>query len=65
MKRVFDFICDECNTVKEDVMIEGDSLEVKIHCPKCKTLMRVSFSGCGKFAMKGKFTAKNSYGLKG
>lgn len=63
--RIFDFACDKCGAVSADVSVEGEISDAKVKCPECGHRMRVSFSGCGKFAMKGKFTYKNGYGLKG
>lgn len=62
MKRNFDYACDNCGYEEADIIAE-EKEEVK--CPKCGSSMRHTYTGCGKFAMKGKFTAKNSYGLKG
>lgn len=61
MRRNFDYVC-ECGHEEPDVM--ADEKEI-VKCPKCGLPMKHTFNGCGKFAMKGKFTYQNGYGLKG
>ena len=65
MKRNFTFVCTDENCGENFDALVDEKEESHQYCPKCGKHARKTFAGCGSFKMKGKYTAANSYGLKG